>query len=110
MPCPEHEHPRRQPPPPTRRQGHLPAIAQNGCNPATPHLSTHSGQVEPLEQIEARLAEATSLIDLGRLALSPQCGFATSVDGNAITPEALRAKLALLVRAASDLLPAPAAT
>jgi hypothetical protein len=39
-------------------------------------------------------------------ALSPQCGFATSVAGNAITAEAQRAKLALLVRAALDFLPA----
>jgi 5-methyltetrahydropteroyltriglutamate--homocysteine methyltransferase len=73
-------------------------------------VTTKTSRIEPLEQIEARVREASSLIDLGRLALSPQCGFATSVAGNAITPEAQRAKLALLVRAASDLLPAPAAT
>jgi 5-methyltetrahydropteroyltriglutamate--homocysteine methyltransferase len=72
--------------------------------------TTKTSRIEPLEQIEARLREASSLVDLGRLALSPQCGFATSVAGNAITPEAQRAKLALLVRAARDLLPAPAAT
>jgi 5-methyltetrahydropteroyltriglutamate--homocysteine methyltransferase len=73
-------------------------------------VTTKNSQVEPLEQIEARLRQASSLIDPGRLALSPQCGFATSVAGNAITPEAQRAKLALLVRAARDFLPAPAAT
>jgi hypothetical protein len=39
-------------------------------------------------------------------ALSPQCGFATSVAGNVITTEAQRAKLALLVRAARDFVPA----
>jgi 5-methyltetrahydropteroyltriglutamate--homocysteine methyltransferase len=68
--------------------------------------TTKSSQIEPLEQIKARLGAASSLIDAGRLALSPQCGFATSVAGNAITPEAQRAKLALLVRAARDFLPA----
>jgi 5-methyltetrahydropteroyltriglutamate--homocysteine methyltransferase len=61
---------------------------------------------ERLEQVATRLAEATSLVGADRLALSPQCGFATPVAGNAITPEAQRAKLALLVRAARDLLPA----
>ena len=61
--------------------------------------------VEPLEQITARLREASALVDAERLALSPQCGFATSVAGNAITFEAQRAKLALLVRAARDFLP-----
>ena len=73
-------------------------------------VTTKTSQVEPLEQIEARLHEARSLIDAERLALSPQCGFATSVAGNAITPEAQRAKLALLVRAARDFLPAATAT
>jgi 5-methyltetrahydropteroyltriglutamate--homocysteine methyltransferase len=73
-------------------------------------VTTKNSRVETLAQIEARLREASSLIDPGRLALSPQCGFATSVAGNAITPEAQRAKLALLVRAARDFLPAPAAT
>jgi 5-methyltetrahydropteroyltriglutamate--homocysteine methyltransferase len=70
-------------------------------------VTTKTSHVEPLEQLETRLREASSLIDPARLALSPQCGFATSVPGNAITPEAQRAKLALLVRAARDFLPAP---
>ncbi|HEV2374426.1 MAG TPA: cobalamin-independent methionine synthase II family protein [Streptosporangiaceae bacterium] len=70
-------------------------------------VTTKTPQVEPLDQIKARLREASSLIDPERLALSPQCGFATSVAGNAITPQAQRAKLALLVRAAHDFLPAP---
>jgi 5-methyltetrahydropteroyltriglutamate--homocysteine methyltransferase len=69
-------------------------------------VTTKTSRIEPLEQIKARLAEASSLIDAQRLALSPQCGFATSVAGNAITPQAQRAKLALLIRAARDLLPA----
>ena len=73
-------------------------------------VTTKTPRLEPLEQVQARLAEAGSFIDAERLALSPQCGFATSVAGNAITPQAQRAKLALLVRAAHDFLPAPAAT
>src|SRR5262245_26699138 len=72
-------------------------------------VTTKTSRIEPLEQIRARLREASSLVDPARLAVSPQCGFATSVAGNAITPEAQRAKLALLVRAAHDFLPAPAA-
>jgi 5-methyltetrahydropteroyltriglutamate--homocysteine methyltransferase len=72
-------------------------------------VTTKTSRLESLEQIKARLREASSLIDADRLALSPQCGFATSVAGNAITPEAQRAKLALLVRAARDFLPAPTA-
>ena len=73
-------------------------------------VTTKTSQAEPPEQIKTRLREASSLVDGERLALSPQCGFATSVAGNAITPHAQRAKFALLVRAARDLLPASPAT
>src|SRR5215471_2224764 len=73
-------------------------------------VTTKTSRIETLEHIKARLDEARSQVDAERLALSPQCGFATSVAGNAITPEAQRAKLALLVRAAGDFLPAPPAT
>lgn len=38
------------------------------------------------------------------LAVGTQCGFATSVGGNAISPEAQRAKLALIVRVANRVL------
>ena len=73
-------------------------------------VTTKTSRVEPLDQIKARLGQARSVVDADRLALSPQCGFATSVAGNAITAEAQRAKLALLVRAARDFLPASTGT
>ena len=66
--------------------------------------ATKTTRLESLDQIKARLGPARSVVDAARLALSPQCGFATSVVGNAITAEAQRAKVALLVRAARDLL------
>ena len=69
-------------------------------------VTTKTSPVEPLEVIQDRLREASALVGPDRLAVSPQCGFATSVAGNAITPEVQRAKLALLVRAARDFLPA----
>lgn len=69
-------------------------------------VTTKTSRLESPEQIQDRLRQARSLVGADRLALSPQCGFATSVAGNAITPEAQRAKLALLVRAADDFLPA----
>jgi methionine synthase II (cobalamin-independent) len=69
-------------------------------------VTTKRPQIEPLELIRARIGEARSVVDAERLALSPQCGFATSVAGNAITAEAQCAKLALLIRAARDFLPA----
>jgi 5-methyltetrahydropteroyltriglutamate--homocysteine methyltransferase len=68
-------------------------------------VTTKTSRIEPLDRIRARLDDAGRLVDAERLALSPQCGFATSVAGNAITSEAQRAKLALLVRAAREFLP-----
>ena len=67
-------------------------------------VTTKTSRVETEEELAARLRQATAYIDRDRLAVSPQCGFATSAAGNAITPQAQRAKLALLVRAAKDLL------
>ena len=69
-------------------------------------VTTKTSRVEPLDQIKARLGQARCVAGADRLALSPQCGFATSVAGNAITAEAQRAKLALLVRATRESLPA----
>jgi 5-methyltetrahydropteroyltriglutamate--homocysteine methyltransferase len=65
-------------------------------------VTTKTSALEPANTLIARLRQASELIDADRLAISPQCGFATSVAGNAITEEAQRAKLALLVSTAAD--------
>jgi len=41
-------------------------------------------------------------VPLERLALSPQCGFASTLEGNLISPEVQRAKLELLSRVAKE--------
>ena len=68
-------------------------------------VTTKTSRVEPEAELAARLADAARRTGAERLAVSPQCGFATSAAGNAITPEAQRAKLALLVKLAADYLP-----
>ena len=67
-------------------------------------VTTKTSAVERPEDITARLRQASSLVGTERLAVSPQCGFATSVGGNPVTPAAQRDKLALLVRIARDFL------
>ncbi len=62
----------------------------------TPHL-------ESLENLKYRTHEAAAYIDLDRLAISPQCGFASTVAGNPLTEFDERAKLSLVVRAAQDI-------
>jgi 5-methyltetrahydropteroyltriglutamate--homocysteine methyltransferase len=67
-------------------------------------VTTKTSRLETEEALAGRLRQAASLVGAERLAISPQCGFATSVAGNAITPQAQRDKLALLVRTARDYL------
>jgi 5-methyltetrahydropteroyltriglutamate--homocysteine methyltransferase len=59
-------------------------------------VTTKSDRRETPEELEARVREAAAHVDLDRLAISPQCGFATSVVGNAITTDDQRAKLEVL--------------
>ncbi|MBO0825441.1 MAG: cobalamin-independent methionine synthase II family protein, partial [Actinobacteria bacterium] len=68
-------------------------------------VTTKTSRVETVQEITARLEQARTHIEAERLAISPQCGFATSLAGNAITPEAQRAKLAVLVEVAHGLGP-----
>jgi 5-methyltetrahydropteroyltriglutamate--homocysteine methyltransferase len=67
-------------------------------------VTTKSSQVEAEAQVADRVLHAAARTGIDRLAVSPQCGFATSSAGNAITPEAQVAKLALLVKVARDVL------
>jgi len=71
-------------------------------------LGLISSKVAALESVDAlrkRVAEATHHIDLDHLAISPQCGFASTVAGNPVTEADERAKLALVVKAAQAIWP-----
>ncbi|MQA86059.1 MAG: methionine synthase [Streptosporangiales bacterium] len=63
-------------------------------------VTTKTPRMETADGLEARLREASRLIDLERLAVGTQCGFATSLRGNAIGVPDERRKLALLVETA----------
>jgi 5-methyltetrahydropteroyltriglutamate--homocysteine methyltransferase len=63
-------------------------------------LTTKHGQLEDPATVEARIREAATYVPLERLALSPQCGFASVEAGNPISPEAQEAKLRLIVQIA----------
>ena len=63
-------------------------------------VTTKSGRRETVDELAARVREAAAFMPLERLAISPQCGFATSVLGNALTLEDERAKLETLARTA----------
>jgi 5-methyltetrahydropteroyltriglutamate--homocysteine methyltransferase len=63
-------------------------------------VSSKTPALEPLELLEKRVAEASKHIDVARLAISPQCGFASTMGGNPVTEADERAKLRLCVEAA----------
>jgi 5-methyltetrahydropteroyltriglutamate--homocysteine methyltransferase len=56
-------------------------------------VTTKSPRLETVDALRARVEEAARLLPLERLALSPQCGFASTMEGNRITPEVQQAKL-----------------
>jgi 5-methyltetrahydropteroyltriglutamate--homocysteine methyltransferase len=56
-------------------------------------LTTKAARLESVPEIMRRIDEASRYVPLERLCLSPQCGFASTVDGNQITEADQWAKL-----------------
>lgn len=63
-------------------------------------VSSKTPQLESLDLLKTRAEEAAKYVDPARLALSPQCGFASTMGGNPVTEADERAKLKLCVDAA----------
>jgi 5-methyltetrahydropteroyltriglutamate--homocysteine methyltransferase len=59
--------------------------------------------LEHKDALRARIDEATRFVDLDRLAISPQCGFASVDTGNPLTSEIQEQKLRLVVELARDI-------
>ena len=59
-------------------------------------------ELESKDDLKRRIEEASRFVPLDQLCLSPQCGFSSTVDGNALTPEQQEAKLRLVVETAAD--------
>ncbi len=64
-------------------------------------VTTKMRRRETVDGLAERVHEAARFVPLERLALSPQCGFATSVVGNAVSLEDQRAKLETVARTAA---------
>lgn len=65
-------------------------------------ITTKSPKLEDKKQIIERIREATKYIPLDRLCLSPQCGFASTEEGNKLTEEEQWAKLQLVQEIAAE--------
>ena len=65
-------------------------------------ISTKRASLEDPEFLAKRIEEAARFIDKDRIALSPQCGFSTSIVGNDLSIEEEKAKLRLVVDMAAS--------
>jgi 5-methyltetrahydropteroyltriglutamate--homocysteine methyltransferase len=63
-------------------------------------VSTKKPRLETVDELQGRIAEAARIVPLERLAVSPQCGFASTEEGNRISPEDQRSKLEVVAAAA----------
>jgi len=63
-------------------------------------VSTKSARVETADELTQRVAQAAKVAPLEQLALSPQCGFASSIKGNPLGYAEQEAKLARIVEVA----------
>jgi 5-methyltetrahydropteroyltriglutamate--homocysteine methyltransferase len=66
-------------------------------------VTTKKGTLEKKGDVKRRIDEATKFVPLEQLALSPQCGFASNAEGNALTVDQEKAKLELIVEIAHEL-------
>ena len=68
-------------------------------------VTTKKPDLEDAAAVRARVERAARFVSLDRLALSPQCGFASVAAGNRIDPAGQAAKLSLVARVANDIWP-----
>ncbi len=65
-------------------------------------ITSKSGALEKKDDIKRRIEEATKYVSLDQLCLSPQCGFASTEEGNVLTEDEQWAKLRLVVEIADE--------
>jgi 5-methyltetrahydropteroyltriglutamate--homocysteine methyltransferase len=65
-------------------------------------VTSKRAALESKDELKRRIDEAAKYVPLEQLCLSPQCGFSSTVDGNALTIEEEKAKLCLVVETARE--------
>ena len=65
-------------------------------------VTSKSGQLEAKDDIRRRITRAAKFIPLEQLCLSPQCGFASTEEGNILTEDEQWAKLKMIVEVAQE--------
>ena len=65
-------------------------------------VTSKSGELEDPAAVKARIREAAAIVPLDQLALSPQCGFSSTEEGNVLTEDDQWKKLGLVRTVARD--------
>jgi 5-methyltetrahydropteroyltriglutamate--homocysteine methyltransferase len=65
-------------------------------------VTSKSGKLEKKDDIKRRIDEAAKYIALDQLCLSPQCGFASTEEGNVLTEDEQWAKLRTIAEVADE--------
>ncbi|MFB5763264.1 5-methyltetrahydropteroyltriglutamate--homocysteine S-methyltransferase [Paenibacillus medicaginis] len=66
-------------------------------------VTTKHGGLESKQQLKERIAEAAQYVDIDKLCLSPQCGFASTEEGNLLTEEEQWDKIRLVIETANEI-------
>ena len=66
-------------------------------------VTSKSGGLESKDDLKRRVNDAARYLDLEQLCLSPQCGFASTEEGNVLTEAEQWAKLSLIVEVAGEI-------
>jgi 5-methyltetrahydropteroyltriglutamate--homocysteine methyltransferase len=75
-------------------------LVPKGKNVVLGIVTSKTGALESVEYLERRIEDAGRFVDVEQLCLSPQCGFASTEEGNALSEEDQWAKLARIVEVA----------
>jgi 5-methyltetrahydropteroyltriglutamate--homocysteine methyltransferase len=88
----------------TERAGGLEPLrlVPKGKNVVLGIVTSKTGELESKDFLKRRLEEASKFIDLSQLCLSPQCGFASTEEGNLVSEDQQWAKLARVVEVANE--------
>jgi len=65
-------------------------------------VTSKSGRLESKDDIKRRIDQATKFVSLEQLCLSPQCGFASTEEGNVLAEDEQWAKLRMIVELAEE--------
>lgn len=63
-------------------------------------ITTKTGELESIDDLKRKFEQASKFADIDQLGIAPQCGFASTEEGNTITPDDQKRKLELVVATA----------